>query len=617
MVRRLFFLVALVLLLGSAWWNLNVQRIGAGVAIFLFGMLSLDNGFRVFTGGTLERLLQRSTDRIWKSIGFGIVTTSLVQSSSLVSVITISFLSSGLMGLLQGIGVIFGANIGTTTGAWLVSAIGLKVSLSVYAMPMLMTGVVLIMQSNQHWRGLGHVLTGLGFLFLGIDYMKEGFSAFQSVLDLRQFALAGILGLLVYTLAGLLATVIMQSSHATLILTITALASDQITYDNAIALAIGANIGTTVTAIIGAIGAASPGRQLAAAHFVFNSVTALVALLFHQPMIHLVDWLSTVLGIAADNYTLKLSLFHTIFNVTGVLLMLPFMRRLAEQLKRWFTDERQSRLSLPARQTDRRQDPVTPRYLTSSVMTHPDVALSALLQETRRLWDNSVAVMAYALFLDRDDIESEQPLDLLLLHSAVHEQTSDIDELYERYVRPLNTAIVTASHHLPGQLTDAQQETVFALKVACRDLVNAVKDVKHLQKNLRRYHNHPSEELNQQYRAFRLQLAELLHRLQSILNYPDEEEALLGFSEQHQWVKKQDILKNGTFDRLVASGSIPAEAITSLMNDSEYCRNIGFRLIHMAQKLYWAQTGSAVSALQSLILEDEELQENSDVTASE
>lgn len=616
MVRRLFYLVALVVLFGSIWWNPDVQRIGAGITIFLFGMLSLDNGFRLFTGGTLEKLLHRSTDRVWKSIGFGIVTTSLVQSSSLVSVITISFLSSGLMGLLQGIGVIFGANIGTTTGAWLVSAIGLKVSLSLYAMPMLMAGVVLIMQSNKHWRGLGHVLTGLGFLFLGIDYMKEGFSAFQSVLDLQRFALSGVLGLLVYTLAGVLATVLMQSSHATLILTITALAGGQITYENAIALAIGANIGTTVTAVIGAISAAPPGRQLAAAHLVFNSVTASVALLFHQPLIQLVDSLAVMLGIAPDNFTLKLSLFHTIFNVAGVMIMLPFMSRLADTLQGWFADERQSRLNLPANQPDRRRAPVKPKYLTPSVMTHPDVALSALFQEMRRLWDHSVAVMAYALFLDREDIESEQPLDLLLLHSAIHERTSDIDELYERYIRPLNTAIVTASHRLPDNLNDAQQETVYALKVACRDLVNAVKDVKHLQKNLRRYHNDHSDDLQQQYRAFRLQLATLLHGLQNILQYPDEKEALLAFSELHQWVKKEDILKNGTFDQLVASDRIPVEAITSLMNDSEYCRNIGFRLIHMAQNLYWAQTGSSVSAIQSLVLDDDELQETEHVASS-
>lgn len=610
MIRRLFFYVAVILLLGSAWWNADFQQIGAGVAIFLFGMLSLDKGFRVFTGGTLERLLQHSTNRVWKSISFGVVTTTLVQSSSLVSVITISFLSAGLMGLVQGIGVIFGANIGTTTGAWLVSAIGLKVKLATYAMPLLMIGIVMIMQNRKHWRGLGHIFTGLGFLFLGIDFMKDGFEAFQSVIDLKSFALAGVLGLLVYTFAGMVATVIMQSSHATLVLTITALASSQITYENAIALAIGANIGTTVTAIIGAISATAPGRQLAAAHFVFNTVTALAALLLHQPLIVIVDHLAGFLGIGATDYTLKLSLFHTLFNVLGVLLMLPFMRALANLLKSWFIDDRQASLNLPMHRRDRRHETVEPKYLSHSMMAHPDVALSALLQEMRRLWDNSLAVMAYALFLDRRDIESEQPLDLALLQSSIHEQTSDINELYERYVRPLNTAILTASHQLPNTLNDAQQETIYALKVACRDLVSAVKDVKHLQKNLVKYHDHSSEALKQQYRDFRIQLAQLLHRLQNILQYPDEQEALLAFSEQHQWVKKQDILKNGSFDALVASGKIPTEAITSVMNDSEYCRNIGFRLIHMAQKLYWAQSGSMFSATQSLVLEDDELQES-------
>ena len=130
MVRRLFLFSGLIFLFGSLWWTSHVQQIGAGVAIFLFGMLSMDEGFRAFTGGTLERLLSVSTNRLWKSVSFGVLSTTLVQSSSLISVITISFLSSGLLQLSQGIGIILGANIGTTTGAWLVAAVGLKVKIS-------------------------------------------------------------------------------------------------------------------------------------------------------------------------------------------------------------------------------------------------------------------------------------------------------------------------------------------------------------------------------------------------------------------------------------------------------------------------------------------------------
>jgi phosphate:Na+ symporter len=611
-VRQLFFYVAFLFLFGSIWWSSDVQQIGAGVAIFLFGMLSMDEGFKVFTGGTLEKLLSKSTDKSWKALGFGIVTTTLVQSSSLVSVITISFLSSGLLELVRGIGIIFGANIGTTTGAWLVSAVGLKVKISAYAMPMLIMGIVLVMQSNRKWRGIGHILTGLGFLFLGIHFMKEGFEAFRSAIDLTAYALSGWQGLILYTFFGVLATVNMQSSHATLVLIITALASGQITYENAIALAIGANIGTTITAIIGALSANAAGKRLAAAHLVFNGITALCALILLQPLIASVDVLASWFSIGETEYALKLSLFHTLFNVLGVLIMWPFINPLAHRLTTLISDDRREQLNIPAHRPDRRSETVVPQFISASVMNHPDVALNAILMEVRRLWDNTYAVMSYALFLNRDDLDSDQPIDFVLNKSEIHSDTTDVDELYARYLRPLNAAILEASNQVPANLSEAQHETLFALKVACRDLMSAAKDVKHLQKNLLKYENTEKPELKRLYNQFRLNLATQLQSLQNILNYPDEEEALLAFTEQQDLLKHQDILANGTLDQLVRNGVIDKHVIPSLMNDSQYCLNIGQRLIHMAQKLYWAGSGTEVSAASGLVLTDEDVAEISE-----
>ncbi len=608
MFKRIFLIVGLLTLFGSVWWSSDVQQIGAGVAIFLFGMLSMDEGFRSFTGGTLERLLSVSTNRIWKSLGFGIITTTVVQSSSLVSVITISFLSSGLLELTQGIGIIFGANIGTTTGAWLVSAIGLKVKISAYAMPMLMVGIVLVMQSKKSLKGFGHILAGLGFLFLGIHFMKEGFEAFRSAIDLSAYALSGWQGLLLYTFFGVAATVIMQSSHATLVLIITALASSQITYENAIALAIGANIGTTVTAILGALGANAAGKQLAAAHLVFNGVTALVALVLLQPLIHVVDNLSDFLGIGATEYALKLSLFHTLFNVIGVLIMLPFIQLLANSLVRLIGEERRQQLNLPASRPDRREQQIEPIHISSMVMSHPDTALKAIIGETSRLWDNSIAVISYALYLNRKDIESEQPMDLIFLNSEVHGNTTDVEELYQRYIRPLNGAIIEASNRVPKPISEVQSDTLFKLKLACRDLVNAVKDVKHLQKNVLKFKDNDNDDLKAQYRKFRMQLAQLLHNLQNILNYPSEADALIAFSAEQLNLKNSDILRNGVLDELILTDKIPSTLITSLMNDSQYCLDIGNRLIQMAQNLYWCQTGDYQSAMRDLVLEQDEVE---------
>ncbi len=173
MLKKTILPVILLLLFYGFWVSPDFKEIAAGVAVFLFGMLFLEQGFQAFTGGLLEKLLQRTTSSTWKSLSFGVVSTTLMQSSSLVSVITISFLGAGLIDLAAGVGIIFGANLGTTTGAWLIAGFGMKVKISAYAMPMLVTGIILVFQKSKSLKGVGYILAGLGFLFLGIHFMKE------------------------------------------------------------------------------------------------------------------------------------------------------------------------------------------------------------------------------------------------------------------------------------------------------------------------------------------------------------------------------------------------------------------------------------------------------------
>ena len=382
-MRRILLPTIFAILAYGFWLSPDFKTIAAGVAIFLFGMLSLEEGFKAFTGGTLESLLRRTTDRLWKSLGFGLLATAAMQSSSLVSVITISFLSAGLLGLAEGVGIIFGANLGTTTGAWLIAGFGLKVKIAEYAMPMLVFGVILLFQRARTAKGVGYILAGLGFLFLGIYYMKDGFESFKSAIDLAAYALPGLRGLLIYTLLGILATVVMQSSHATLVLTLTALGAGQVSYENALALAIGANVGTTITAVLGALSANVDGRRLAGAHVLFNVVTGLVAILAIHPFMQVVEWLAGEIGLAADDYTLRLAIFHTLFNLVGVLLMLPLLRYMVTWLQRLI------RVREPER--------VRPRYLSETVLEIPEAALAALRKEVVHLYERAFVVLAHGL----------------------------------------------------------------------------------------------------------------------------------------------------------------------------------------------------------------------------
>jgi phosphate:Na+ symporter len=593
MPRHLPLTIALAFLAYALWASPTLADIAAGVAVFLFGMMALEQGFKAFTGGALERLLKRSTNRLWKSLTFGAVATTLTQSSSLVSVITISFLSAGLLGLNQGIGVIFGANLGTTSGAWLVAGFGLKVNISAYAMPLLTFGVILIFNKSRSLKGLGYVLTGIGFLFLGIHFMKEGFEAFQDTLDLSQFAVAGIAGLLLYTLLGMIATVVMQSSHATLILTITALAAGHITYDNALALSIGANVGTTITALIGAVGANIEGRRLAGAHLIFNLITGLIALVFIQVFLLLVDIGASWLGIADDNHTLKLALFHTLFNLTGIVIMVPFIPRLVHLLE-----------------TRMKPKPVkldTPKYINDNMLEMPGAALEAARRELNRLFGRAFNLIARMLNYEPGQLRRMDSPDSFL---AVPEQVRavDLEDLYLQKIKPLHGQVLDFLARVPVQGKRAQQ--LVMLRVASQQLVEAVKDAKHLQKNLVRYLNAANPHLQKEYRLMRAHLGRLLNRLDLLSRQANGEDDLeMALAELAGDIEHNDIVNNGRLDELIRARKVSAEQATSLMNDNSYCYRIGRNLLALARAIFQAFEDIDSELREQLSLEPEEMRE--------
>lgn len=594
MFRKIILFTMLAILAWGFWISPNFKEIAAGVAIFLFGMLALEEGFKSFTGGVLERILRKTTDGPWKSLTFGVVSTSVMQSSSLVSVITISFLSAGLIGLAAGIGIIFGANLGTTTGAWLIAGLGMKVKISAYAMPMLVFGVILIFQKSRTMNGIGYILAGLGFLFLGIHHMKEGFEAFRDTIDLTAFAVSGYAGIMLFTLIGVAATVIMQSSHATLVIIITALAAQQITYENALALAIGANIGTTITAIIGSLSANVQGKRLAVAHLIFNMVTALIAIVFIYQIANLVDRFSAWVGIAADDYTLKLAVFHTIFNAIGVVAMMPFIDKLANSLIKAMPETVQPREK--------------PIYLNEAVEELPDTAIEAVRKETLRLYDNAFAILAHGLSLHRDDILSDKDLE-----DVVRQDNNvipiDFDDEYEKSIKGLYSDIVKFISSAQSNMTPEQSDELFRLRAAGRDIVEAIKDTKHMNKNLSQYILSPNCHIRAEYNKFRIQLGKLMRELDNIRNDDEDSSNILSLDNLKLDMKANDVTVNGEMERLIRDKKITAVMATSMMNDANYAYGVAKNLIQMGESLFASGNLDMNEAVRSVALNDDEVAE--------
>ncbi|MDN3555705.1 Na/Pi cotransporter family protein [Halomonas maura] len=541
--RRLLELLGLAAGTALLVARLDLATLAAGLGLFLWGMTHLEEAIKRLSGGTLDRWLHAATRRPLRAIGVGALTTALVQSSSLVTLLAMSFVGAGLVALPGAIALIFGANLGTTTGAWLIAGLGLKVDLAHYAMPLLAIGLIgsRLLQGSR--AGLAGLLLGVGLLFLGIDFMKLGFETWQDGLSLDGLAGERVWHWPLFVLFGVAATVVMQSSHATLLIILAALASGQLPYLPALAIAIGANIGTTVTALIGALGAGSAGRRLAGAHLIFNLVTACVALALLLPLAHLVDLLGGWIGLAEGAWPLKLALFHTLFNGLGILLMLPMIPRLAGLLERLIPD--------PGR-----QDPAEARYLDATALEHADTAVAAMEQEARRLERRAYHLLCAAILMPSAEVIGHPPDRAVARASIDTDAWPSVNARYHARIKPLLAEFLAFHARIDAPLTEAQAARLEALYQRSLRLVEAVRFGEVLQRSLLR-HADPASPLREAHDDLRMAVAEGLNRL---ANAPDTPQigAALEETRRHWQHELADRLRHQRLDAWLAS---------SLMND--------------------------------------------------
>lgn len=341
-----------------------------GVGLFLLGMMLMTDGLKLAAGKALRNILENSTKTPIRGILSGALITSLVQSSGVVTVAIIGFVNAGLMNFRQAITIIYGTNIGTTMTSWLVAIIGFNLNIKAFALPAIGLGMMLRLAKGKNKQGaMGEVLVGFGIFFLGIDVLKTGFEGLGSGIELAWQA-DGFLSILIYLGSGFLLTVLMQSSSAAIAITLTATAGGVIPIDNAAVLVIGANVGSTSTAALAVLGATPNAKRVAAAHVAFNIITGLVALLLLPLLLRFLSSMRVLFGQDAGPVTI-LAMFHTLFNILGVLILWPLTEMMIRQLKKLFRSAE--------------EDEAKPVYLDKNVISTPVLAMHALEKELERL----------------------------------------------------------------------------------------------------------------------------------------------------------------------------------------------------------------------------------------
>lgn len=306
----------------------------AGLGIFLFAMHMMEESIRVLSGAAFKSMIRRYTQSRPRAIFSGIISTAILQSSSAVSLMVLAFVGAGIMNLVQAIAVMMGTKVGTTATAWIVAVFGFSFNIDSFSLPMIGIGGlgIIFLAKSPKYVNISRFLVAFGFLFMGLDFMKSSVDQLSAFIDPSDFADYGII---VFALTGMVLTAVMQSSSATIAIVLTMLFSGVVNFQSGAAMVIGANVGTTVTVLLGSIGGIHIKKQVAFSQLIFTFVTAIIALL----VLPLLTWLTLEFMGFSENIVLGLALLHTLFNVLGVLLFYPFIPALARNVESFIREE--------------------------------------------------------------------------------------------------------------------------------------------------------------------------------------------------------------------------------------------------------------------------------------
>ncbi|MEA1877760.1 MAG: Na/Pi cotransporter family protein [Bacteroidota bacterium] len=401
----------------------EILKLVGSLGVFLFGMKLMSEALQKVSGSKLRSILAAMTSSKIKGILSGVLITAVIQSSSATTVMLVSFVNAGLINLVESIGIIMGANIGTTVTAWLISVLGFKVQISALSLPLIGITLPLLFSKNDKNRSLGEIALGFALLFIGLDYLKANLPDIKNNPQILEFLSAfndlGIGSFVIFLTIGTILTVVIQSSSATMALTLVMCSNGWIGFETAAALVLGENIGTTITANLAASVANISAKQTARAHFLFNFFGVLWMALAFPFFLKGINFIVMQGGAesafeSSKSLPIALSLFHTVFNIINVILMIPFTKLIAKTA---------IRLVKPAEEDEE----FHLKYITTGLL---DTAELSLLQCKNEIVSYSEHVEK--MFLQVKDLLTEtnpKKFNKQLEKIEKWEETSDLTEL--------------------------------------------------------------------------------------------------------------------------------------------------------------------------------------------
>ena len=454
---------------------INIFSLVGSLALFLFGMKTMSEGLEKFAGDRLRSILAAMTKNRVMGVLTGILITALIQSSSATTVMVVSFVNAGLMTLAQSIGVIMGANIGTTVTAWIISAVGFKVNIAAFAIPLLAIGMPLIFSGKGNRKSIGEFIFGFSFLFMGLSFLQEAATA-MNIGDMVAGMLAHVpqdsfFTIILFIIVGALVTMIVQASAATMAITLMLFDMNipGFGFEQAAALAMGQNIGTTITAFMASLTANTQARRAALAHMFFNVFGVVAFLIVFYPACDAVSWVVENL-MGGGNDLFKLSAFHTAFNIINTLLLIGFVKQIEMFVCRV--------LPMKAQDEDYRL-----RFISGGLLSTAELSIMEAQKEIRSFAERCQRMAGFVPTL----LETKDEMEFNKLFARIEKYENITDSMEMEIASYLNKVS-------EGRLSDASKTQIQKMLRQISELESIGDSVYNLGRTLNRHRMHCQED---------------------------------------------------------------------------------------------------------------------------
>jgi phosphate:Na+ symporter len=553
------------------------------LGLFLVGMKVMSDSLMDLAGNRMRRVMASLTANRFLAAGTGLFITGLIQSSSATTLMVVSFVNAGLLKLTEALGVIMGANIGTTLTAWLIAVLGFKVSMIDIALPLMILGFLFYIRSDKRASIIGGFIIGFALLFIGLEFMKNAIPDLQNNPAVFEFIQKlngyGFWSLLLFVLLGTVLTLVLQSSSATMAITLIAVSQGWLPFEAACAIVLGENIGTTITANLAALVSTINARRAALAHMVFNILGVVWVLILFQPFLGLVSGISEALQGSSpmtnpQSAPIGLAIFHTVFNIVNTSIAIGFIGPLAVLVTRM----------LPEKPEDM-PEKTGAIYLTDAALKYPQTAIYATVKEARRLYRGPVfETIMQSINVDTATLESEKDLHEIVVNSR-EVITPDLEDTTVNQIQPFYRDLLQfgSKIHREFALEGKESRQLRNIGYAARDSLLILANASQLNQEINQHMNDDNSRVRESFDGLREALLEFLIKIQDVdlcLSRADFENQLAEITNQQ--ARFEDAAAANIND-LLNQDLISSEQAVSLFSSTGLIRSVCNQLLRAAR----------------------------------